>query len=301
MPRFMIIGPVTRDTISRDGMIYHHTGGAVYFQSAVFSSFNMNITAVIPLSNSDTDLLNAFPENADLLPVFVEETMEFENIYPNHDLNHRIQRARVPDNPVLPENLPESLEAYDAAVLCPLSPTDIPIETVKYLSKYNVPIYMGAQGYLRHLCDDEIILKPWEDFPEFLKHVEFLFLDEAEARIVSGFNDRDLGIIGKQLSKFGPKEIIITSGDRGALIYSSTSNEVYRIHAFPPKQTMDPTGLGDTYMAAYASKRVEGYSPKSSGIFASMVSTMKLETIGVFKGNNQMVLERLNDHGITDI
>ena len=301
MPRFMIIGPVTRDTISRDGMIYHHTGGAVYFQSAVFSSFNMDITAVIPLSNSDTDLLNAFPEDAHLLPVFVDETMEFENIYPNHDLNHRIQRAMVPDNPVLPENLPESMESYDAAILCPLSPTDIPIETVKYLSKHNLPIYMGAQGYLRHLYDNEIVLKPWEDFPEFLKYVELLFLDEAEARIVTGFNGCDLGTIGKQLSKFGPNEIIITRGDRGALIYSSTSNEVYRIHAFPPKQTMDPTGLGDTYMAAYASKRVEGYSPKSSGIFAAMTSTMKLETIGVFKGNNQTVLERLKNHGIVDI
>jgi sugar/nucleoside kinase (ribokinase family) len=64
---------------------------------------------------------------------------------------------------------------------------------------------------------------------------------------------------------------------------------------------MDPTGLGDTYMAAYASKRVEGYSPKSCGIFASMVSTMKLETIGVFKGNNKKILERLKNQGIKDI
>jgi sugar/nucleoside kinase (ribokinase family) len=301
MPKFMIIGPVTRDTISRDGMVYHHTGGAVYFQSAVFSSFNMNITALITLSNFDTDLLNAFPEDADLIPVFVDETMEFENIYPNHDLNHRVQRAKVPDNPVLPKNLPENLESYDAAILCPLSPTDIPIETVEYLSKHNVPIYMGAQGYLRHLCDDEVVLKPWEDFPKFLKHVELLFLDEAEAKIVTGFKGCDLETIGKQLSKFGPNEIIITRGDRGALIYYSTLNEVYRIHAFPPKQTMDPTGLGDTFMAAYASKRVENYSPKSCGIFASMVSTMKLETIGVFKGNNKTVLERLENSGITDI
>lgn len=301
MAKFMIIGPVTRDTIKRDGMVYHHTGGAVYFQSAVFSSFNMDITAVIPLSKSDADLLNAFPEDAHLLPVFVDETMEFENIYPNHDLNHRVQKARVPDNPVLPENLPESLESYDATILCPLSPTDIPIETVKYIAKHDVPIYLGAQGYLRHLCDGEIILKPWEDFSEFLKHVELLFLDEAEAGIITDFNGHDLETIAKQLSKFGPNEIIITMGDRGALIYSSQTDEIYKIHAFPPKQTMDPTGLGDTYMAAYASKRVEGCSPKSCGIFASMVSTMKLETIGVFKGNNKKVLGRLKNHGITDI
>jgi len=296
MPKFMIIGPVTRDTISRDGLIYHHTGGAVYFQSAVLSSLNIDITAVTTLPKRDESLLKAFPQDAHIIPVFVTETMEFENIYPNHDLNHRVQRANVPNNPVFPDKLPEDIESYDAVILCPLSPTDIPIETVKHISKHQVPIYLGAQGYLRHLDDHKVILKPWEDFPKFLKYVEMLFIDDLEARVISGSKDHELGTIGRKLSKFGPNEIIITCGDRGALIYSSVSNETYQINAFPPTQTMDPTGLGDTYMAAYSAKRMETSSPKSCGIFASMVSTMKLENIGIFRGNNTMILERLKNY-----
>jgi sugar/nucleoside kinase (ribokinase family) len=58
---------------------------------------------------------------------------------------------------------------------------------------------------------------------------------------------------------------------------------------------MDPTGLGDTYMAAYATKRMETSDPKTCGIFASMVSTMKLEKIGAFPGNRAMVDERLRE------
>ncbi len=296
----MIIGPVTRDIISRDGMIYNHTGGAVYFQSAVFSRLNIDITAVTTLSKKDENLLKAFPEDALIIPVFVDETMEFENIYPNHDLNHRVQRANVPNNPVFPDKLPEDIESYDAVILCPLSPTDIPIETVKHISKHQVPIYLGAQGYLRHLDHHKVILKPWKDFPKFLRYVEMLFIDEVEARVITGSGDHELGSIAKELSKFGPNEIIITRGDRGALIYSATSNETYQINAFPPKQTMDPTGLGDTYMAAYTAKWMETLSPKSCGIFASMVSTMKLENIGIFKGNKAMVIERLKHTNMMD-
>ena len=46
-------------------------------------------------------------------------------------------------------------------------------------------------------------------------------------------------------------------------------------------------------MAAYARKRMETSDPETCGIFASMVSTMKLEKIGAFQGNITMVNERL--------
>ena len=58
---------------------------------------------------------------------------------------------------------------------------------------------------------------------------------------------------------------------------------------------MDPTGLGDTFMAAYVTKRIETPDPRTCGIFASIVSTMKLEKIGVFKGSRSMVNERLQE------
>jgi sugar/nucleoside kinase (ribokinase family) len=154
---------------------------------------------------------------------------------------------------------------------------------------------MGAQGYLRQLKDHKVILKPWEDFQKFLGHIQMIFIDEVEARVIMGSENHELNIIGEELAHFGPDEVIITCGDRGALIYSSISGHTYKIHAFPPKQIMDPTGLGDTYMAAYATKRMETSDPKTCGIFASMVSTMKLEKIGAFPGNRAMVDERLRE------
>lgn len=295
MPKFIIIGPLTRDTILRDGLKYHTTGGAVYYQAAVLSKLEVEVTAIITLSYEDKELLNAFSSNVEVIPLFFDQTMEFKNIYPDIDPNHRVQKANVPNNPVKPENLPKNIGNYDAVILCPLSPSDIPIETIKYISTFNIPIYLGAQGYLRQLDHDKVILKPWHGFQDFLKYIQMVFIDEMEAKVIMDRKKHKLNIIGKQLALFGPEEVIITRGDRGAMIYSSLNKHTYKIPAFTPKQIMDPTGLGDTYMAAYVIKRMEKSDPESCGLFASMVSTMKLEKIGAFQGNRSLINKRLKE------
>jgi sugar/nucleoside kinase (ribokinase family) len=293
MPKFIIIGPLTRDTISRDGLMYHSTGGAVYYQASVLSKLETDVTAIITLSEGDKEHLNAFPSDVSIIPLYFDKTMEFENIYPNHDPNHRVQKANVPENPVKPQNLPEDIGSYDAVLLCPLSPSDIPIETIEHISQFNVPIYLGAQGYLRQLKDHKVILKPWDKFQKFLRYIQMIFIDEVEARVIMAKGSHELDMIGNELAHFGPEEVIITRGDRGAVIYSAISSHTYKIPAFPPKQSKDPTGLGDTFMAAYVTKRMDTSDPETCGIFASMVSTMKLEKIGAFQGNRAMVDKRL--------
>ena len=205
MPKFIIIGPLTRDTISRDGLMYHSTGGAVFYQAAVLSKLEVDVTAIITLSYDDKELLNSFPDNVNIIPVFFEKTMEFENIYPNHDPNHRVQKANVPKNPVKPQSLPEDIESYDAVLLCPLSPSDIPIETIEHIYSYNIPIYLGAQGYLRQLKDHKVILKPWKDFQKFLKYIQMVFIDEVEAKVIFDNGSHKLNMIGSELSQFGPE------------------------------------------------------------------------------------------------
>ena len=83
MPKFIIIGPLTRDTILREGLKYHTTGGAVYYQAAVLSKLEVDVTAIITLSSEDEELLNAFPSKVNVIPLFFDETMEFKNIYPD--------------------------------------------------------------------------------------------------------------------------------------------------------------------------------------------------------------------------
>ncbi|MBM4241339.1 MAG: carbohydrate kinase [Euryarchaeota archaeon] len=297
MLKVILIGPITQDTIVKGKSIYSSTGGAVYYHAGVLSSLGIDTTALVTIAKEDQDLLAAFPENVNVVPIFVKETLHFENIYPQDNPHYRIQRAYIPDNPIKPKYISKvNLKGLDAILLGPLCPADIPLETLKFISKSGVPIYLGAQGYLRHLKDHQIILKPWKDFKTFLKYAKMLFLDENEARVMVGQKFGDLCEIAKSITSSGPEETIITQGNLGAFVYSKKYGKCVRISACTPKIIKDPTGLGDTFMAAYAASRFKKHSPKDSGIFAAATAAIKIENKGAFSGSKKSVMMRVSKY-----
>lgn len=291
MSSITVIGPVTEDIIKKEDLNYKSTGGAVYFQCSVLSNLKIKTSAVITISKEDIGLLKSFPDDVNIIPILVDETVKFKNIYPDNNPNHRIQKACIPHNPIDIKNISENIKNSDTLLLGPLSPYDIPLKTIKELYKLEIPLYLGAQGYLRHLDGNKIILKPWEDFKEFLGYIKILFIDENEARIILGKNIA-LELVAKELALFGPEEVIITLGSSGSLIYSKKLDKLYKIPAFTPQKIEDPTGLGDTYMAAYSARKLETNDPKLCGLFASAASVIQLENKGAFRGNKKIVEER---------
>jgi sugar/nucleoside kinase (ribokinase family) len=295
MEKFLILGPITRDTIINRGSTCRGIGGPIYYQAAVLGALELKTTVLITLGKEDADLLDYFPAEVQILTVWGEETMHFENLYPDDDPNHRMQKAFIPQNPFKVSHFSNiNLEYFSAIVVSPLSPHDIPLKTIEYLSQFNLPIYLGLQGYLRYLDGDKVVLKPWNDHKSFLRWISYLFLDEVEARVLMGERHLSLEEVAINLSLLGPEEVIITRGDRGSLIYSRETNTTYRIPAFPSLQRIDPTGLGDTYLAAYAIKRQESKDPLKCGVFASIVSSMKLEKKGAFRSNQNQVDQRIH-------
>jgi sugar/nucleoside kinase (ribokinase family) len=283
MVDFIIIGPLSRDRIIKGDKVYDAVGGPVYYQAAVFSAFGVDNTVVTTLARDDEELLEGFTELSRIIPVYKERTMEFENIYPDDNPNHRIQKSKVPINPIITSDFDDiDFKSIKALLLSPLSPYDIPLETLEFLENQGKPIYLGAQGYLRYIDGFNISLKPWINFKNFLKQVDFLFLDELEARILLGDTDGNCGEIARTLTLFGPEEVIITRGDRGALIYSKRVG-IYDIPAVYTEKIVDPTGLGDTFMAAYALKKQETSDPLECGRFATKISSLKMERKGAFR------------------
>jgi sugar/nucleoside kinase (ribokinase family) len=288
MTSFLIVGPVTRDVIQKKNECFKATGGPVYYQAAVFSQMNIDTTIVVTLSKDDSYLLESFSSDVKIIPQYKEEGMEFKNVYPTNNPNQRIQKACIPKNSIKKDDLLDlDISTFDAILLSPLSPYDIPLETFQYLYSFQVPIYLGVQGYLRHLTGYKVFLKPWKDYIKFLPMVDMIFLDDSEAAVILGRNNFPLEKIAQKISSFGPNEVIITLGDRGSLIYDHRKDVYFEILAVPPQEIVDPTGLGDTYMASYIGRRHAGYNPEESGIFASKVTALKLEKRGaILKINN---------------
>jgi hypothetical protein len=286
MSHITLIGPVSQDTIIKGDLNYKSAGGAVFYQSSVLSSLKISTNAFVTISRDNEELLKAFHSNVTIIPIYVKENIKFQNIYPDNDPNHRIQKAKVPCNPI--KNILSQIKCSDALLLGPLCPYDIPLKTIEELSTLKVPIYLGAQGYLRHLIKDKIVLKPWNEFKKYLKFTNILFMDENESAIILG-EKHSLEETARILASFGPKEVIITCGSRGSVIYSRKLDRIYKIPAFKPEKTEDPTGLGDTYMAAYAARKLETEDPKKCGMFAAAAAALKLENKGPFKGKRELI------------
>ncbi|MDP3033508.1 MAG: PfkB family carbohydrate kinase [Methanobacteriaceae archaeon] len=295
MGEFLLLGPVSKDTIIRRNQKTHSVGGAVYYQSKVLNGLGLNYKAAVTLSVKDKDILNRFPDKNSILPIFKEDTVKFENNYYDENPNHRFQRSNAPRIPITKEDISNIFSKMggkcNGILLGPLLPSDIPLETVLELSKKNIHLYLGLQGYLRQFDGCEISLEPLIEIKKLLNLVDILFLDEKEARAV-GNPDDNLSEIARKLSLNGPQEVIITCGSRGSIIYSGEKRTAFKIMPYAPIKLNDPTGLGDTYMAAYISRKLMSNDPQDCGKFASMVASIKLESSEGFDKNWQYIEKR---------
>jgi sugar/nucleoside kinase (ribokinase family) len=82
------------------------------------------------------------------------------------------------------------------------------------------------------------------------------------------------------LAEYGVREIIITLGSYGSLIYAE--GRFFEIPAYKPAEVVDATGCGDTYSTGYLYCRMQGMGYEESGRFAAAMCTLKLERSGPF-------------------
>ena len=92
----------------------------------------------------------------------------------------------------------------------------------------------------------------------------------------------------KFLNDYGVKEVVITNGSKGSVIYHDET--FYTIPAYQPKKITDATGCGDTYMAGYLYQRVKGSAIQQSGEFAAAMAALKMESSGPFTGSADDVM-----------
>lgn len=84
---------------------------------------------------------------------------------------------------------------------------------------------------------------------EVLKETDIFVLNESEARMLSG--EYHLLEAGKRLLDYGSSYLIIKLGEYGSLLFGS-QGELFRIHAYPLANIVDPTGAGDTFLGGLA-------------------------------------------------
>lgn len=282
------VGHITLDKVVTTKSVVHMAGGTSFYFSNAIRHMDVKYRLVTGLAESEMNTvveLRAKGIEVDVVPS--RHTVYFENIY-SENQDHRTQR-------VLQKADPFSIEALshtDARIfhLGPLLADDIPVELIRSLSERG-KVALDVQGYLRKVENHNVHAIDWPAKQEALKYIHTLKANESEMEVLTGLKDVRKG--AKVLAEWGVKEVVITLGSMGSVIYAN--GVFHHIPAYVPTAVIDATGCGDTYMAGYLYQRTKGASLQSAGEFAAAMATLKIESSGPFTGTKEDVLYLLEN------
>ena len=280
MKKICCIGHITRDRIITPQQTIDMAGGTSFYMAHGMHHLSQDfpfqlVTKIGQESQEEVDHLRQM--NIDVLSYSSPHSVFFENHY-GLNSNQRTQR-------VLAKAAPFTIEEMEPLVaevfhLGSLLADDFSPEIVKFLAQKGC-ISIDVQGYLREVRGEKVYAVDWKDMDAVLPYVDIVKLNEYEMYAIMHTNDPK--IVAEKLASYGVREVIITLGSYGSLIYADKT--CYEIPAYTPRKIVDATGCGDTYSTGYLYMRSQGATFQEAGRFASAMCTLKLEHNGPFEGS----------------
>jgi sugar/nucleoside kinase (ribokinase family) len=135
---------------------------------------------------------------------------------------------------------PKLSEEHKASPILFLANIDPEIQ-LEVLSQMKGPKLVAADTMNFWISSKKAALK------ELLSHLDIFFINEEEARQLSGESNNCRAI--RKLAEWGPSTIVVKKGEHGALLLAGGTIHPYP--AFPLENILDPTGAGDTFGGAF--------------------------------------------------
>ena len=277
-----VIGPVTWDTIESQGceLTTRMPGGVVIYAGLVYRRLGLKTAVITKAARADaveiTRALRLSGVSTVCLPS--ERTAVFNNSYSGGSLGERTQRIVSLADPFHADDLGK----IDARVfhLGPLVDRDMNAEFVAAVRERGRQVSLDVQGLLRCSLDGDVRLKAWNHSVD-LGCIDVLKANWDEARSLARCTEPDE--VARQIASLGPREVIVTRAESGALIV--VKNILYRIPAVQPARVRDPTGCGDTFLAAYTTRRLQAIDVSSAGRYAACLAAVSAQQYGPWSGS----------------
>lgn len=279
------VGHITLDKVVTPKNTVYMPGGTSYYFSHAIKHFNdINYALVTALAESEMQSVEELrAEGVEVAVMPSRHTVYFENIY-GENQDNRTQRVLAKADPFSIDYL-RQIEAQ-IFHLGSLLADDFSLEVVRYLSQKGL-VSVDSQGYLREVREQNVYAVDWPEKKEVLRYVHFLKANEHEMEVLTGYTDPEQA--AKEIYSWGVKEVLLTFGSMGSLIYDGET--FHRIPAYLPNEVVNATGAGDTYMTGYLYQRAKGASIEEAGCFAAAMTTLKIEGMGPFSGTKADVLQ----------
>ncbi len=117
------------------------------------------------------------------------------------------------------------------------------------------------------------------DLESCLPHLDILFMNEDEARMITGASDPSAAA-GVVLAK-GVRTAVMKLSNRGCAIYTKDRDVV--CPAFDV-EVKDTTGAGDCFVAGFLAAMLRGESHTQAGTFGNAVAALSVQKIGAVAG-----------------
>lgn len=277
------IGHITLDKIvTPKHTVYMPGGTSFYFAHGISKLDPSNFLLVTALGESEMKAVEDIrAKGIDVKVLPSARSVYFENTY-GENQNNRTQRVLAKADPFTVDGLRD----VEARIfhLGSLLADDFSLDVVKHLAGKGI-LSVDAQGYLREVRGDKVFPIDWDEKREALKYITVLKANEHESEVLTG--EKDPRRSAKILADWGVKEVLLTLGSEGSLIYAD--GDFHEIPAFPPTEIVDATGCGDTYMTGFLYMRNKGASYAEAGRFAAAMCTLKLAASGPFSSDEAHV------------
>jgi ribokinase len=187
---------------------------------------------------------------------------------------------------LLPADLQTALmEIGDANTI--LMQLEIPMETVLFVAQY-----AAGKGI-------RVILNPAPAStlsPELLSHIDIITPNKTEAEMLSGVKVTNLDSAkkaAKAIHELGVKDVVVTMGSLGAVIYQDGQHEVVPA---PRTEAIDTTAAGDVFNGAIAVALSEGKSLTDAVRFACEAAAISVTRMGAQSSipyRNELIVARI--------
>ncbi len=285
-----VIGPVARDINAIGTTEYPpQPGGAAYYATMVYVALGLSAAVVTRVAPGDeAALLGELRANG--VAVFnlpSRTTTSFRNIYDPAQPDARRQRVDAVSAPIGVADLP----ALTARLwqIGPLTSGDVVPGVIDHCAASGGLVGLDVQGLTRRIVAGAVEAARPARRLDHLRRLDVLKADEAELLIHTGA--RDLAAAVARVRGAGAREVLVTRASRGSTIFGPDGP--IAIDAVPPRRQVDPTGCGDTYLAAYLAGRLASADLKACGAFASAAAALKLEGLGPLRAGRAAIQARL--------
>jgi len=288
---FLIVGHVVKDRFPDEGDL-EVAGGTAWYASLALAALGARVGVVTRVAPADEGLLlePLCAAGIELIRQPSARTTVFVHAFPEGRAAERVLTFESEADPLaLAEgDLPRARVGYAG----PLTATDVPLATLRALRARCDRLAIDLQGLIRHATPEGMRLVDSAEARAALGLVDIVKADLTEAAVVTGAGEPEAAAQG--LAALGPAEVLVTMSDRGSYVLGG--GEACALPALTPERIVDPTGCGDTFLAAYLFARAEGEGVAAGARFAAAAATAKLEQQGALRRDAGAVRALLARH-----